>query len=57
MSRPALGVGTLDNEPYTVIGVAPENFDGSGQGERADVYLPPGEGPFPVVLERTPYNK
>lgn len=22
-----------------------------------DVYLPPGEGPFPVVLARTPYNK
>jgi predicted acyl esterase len=22
-----------------------------------DVYLPPGEGPFPVILARTPYNK
>jgi len=22
-----------------------------------DVYLPPGDGPFPVVLERTPYNR
>src|SRR3989337_1212309 len=24
---------------------------------RADVYLPVGEGPFPALLERTPYNK
>lgn len=24
---------------------------------RADVYLPPGEGPFPVLLQRTPYDK
>jgi hypothetical protein len=23
----------------------------------ADVYLPPGEGPFPALLERTPYSK
>ena len=23
----------------------------------ADVYRPPGEGPFPVILQRTPYNK
>ncbi|HZX27753.1 MAG TPA: CocE/NonD family hydrolase [Telluria sp.] len=23
----------------------------------ADLYLPPGPGPFPVLLERTPYNK
>jgi len=23
----------------------------------ADLYIPPGEGPFPVVLIRTPYNK
>ncbi len=23
----------------------------------ADVYLPAGEGPFPVLLERTPYNR
>ena len=23
----------------------------------ADVYLPAGPGPFPAVLERTPYNK
>ncbi len=22
-----------------------------------DVYLPPGDGPFPVILARTPYNK
>jgi len=22
-----------------------------------DVYLPPGDGPFPVILERTPYGK
>lgn len=22
-----------------------------------DVYLPPGDGPFPVILERTPYDK
>jgi predicted acyl esterase len=24
---------------------------------RADIYKPPGEGPFPVLLYRTPYNK
>ena len=24
---------------------------------RADVYLPEGEGPFPALLERTPYGK
>ena len=24
---------------------------------RADLYLPEGDGPFPVILERTPYNK
>ncbi len=24
---------------------------------RADVYLPHGDGPFPALLERTPYNK
>ena len=24
---------------------------------RADVYLPTGEGPFPALVERTPYNK
>jgi hypothetical protein len=24
---------------------------------RADVYLPKGDGPFPALLERTPYNK
>src|SRR3954465_5747162 len=22
-----------------------------------DIYLPPGSGPFPVLLERTPYDK
>src|SRR5688572_9885721 len=24
---------------------------------KCDVYLPDGEGPWPVLLERTPYNK
>lgn len=24
---------------------------------RADIYLPLGDGPFPAILERTPYNK
>ena len=23
----------------------------------ADIYLPDGEGPFPALLERTPYNR
>jgi hypothetical protein len=23
----------------------------------ADVYLPPGDGPFPTILEMTPYNR
>ncbi|MBT5709186.1 MAG: hypothetical protein HOI66_22930, partial [Verrucomicrobia bacterium] len=22
-----------------------------------DIYLPPGDGPFPTILARTPYNK
>jgi uncharacterized protein len=28
-----------------------------GVGLATDVYRPPGPGPFPVLLERTPYNK
>ena len=24
---------------------------------RADLYLPQGKGPFPALVERTPYNK
>ena len=28
-----------------------------GIGLATDVYRPPGDGPFPVLLERTPYNK
>ena len=28
-----------------------------GVGLATDVYRPPGAGPFPVLLERTPYNK
>jgi hypothetical protein len=28
-----------------------------GVALRADVYRPEGDGPFPVLLERTPYNK
>jgi uncharacterized protein len=28
-----------------------------GVGLATDVYRPPGNGPFPVLLERTPYNK
>ena len=28
-----------------------------GVGLATDVYLPAGKGPFPVLLERTPYGK
>ena len=28
-----------------------------GVGLATDVYRPPGRGPFPVLLERTPYDK
>jgi len=28
-----------------------------GVALRADIYRPAGEGPFPVLLTRTPYNK
>ncbi len=28
-----------------------------GVGLATDIYLPPGSGPFPVILERTPYDK
>ena len=28
-----------------------------GVGLATDLYLPPGDGPFPVILERTPYDK
>ena len=28
-----------------------------GVGLATDVYRPPGDGPFPVLLERTPYDK
>ena len=28
-----------------------------GVGLFTDIYLPPGDGPFPVVLTRVPYGK
>ncbi len=28
-----------------------------GVGLATDVYRPPGDGPFPVLLERTPYDR
>ncbi|MBT5055097.1 MAG: CocE/NonD family hydrolase, partial [Gemmatimonadetes bacterium] len=30
---------------------------GAGGDLATDVYLPPGAGPFPVVLQRTPYHR
>lgn len=41
--------------PTTERGVPMKTRDGVVL--RADVYRPAGEGPFPVLLQRTPYNK
>ena len=54
--------------PFLALGAAP--VDDAGRIERgiavpmrdgvklmADVYLPPGQGPWPVILMRTPYNR
>ena len=41
--------------PITERGVAMKTRDGVTL--RADIYRPTGDGPFPVLLARTPYNK
>jgi uncharacterized protein len=49
---------TLFAQPYRVLiqsNTAVKMRDGVTL--RADVYLPDGEGQFPVLLERTPYNR
>lgn len=51
----ALGAGPVDNTGRIERGVAVPMRDGVKL--IADVYLPPGNGPWPVVLIRTPYNR
>ncbi len=56
-SPPALSQSPPPNSPpppppNTVTIPTPD-----GPDLATDVYLPPGNGPFPVVLARTPYNK
>ena len=43
------------NELSVQHGVAMKTRDGVTL--RADIYTPPGDGPFPVLLQRTPYDK
>ena len=47
----ALAAATAESQTTTYV-AAPD-----GTGLATDVYLPPGDGPWPVVLERTPYGK
>lgn len=61
--RPALGlvVGVVCNTAVWAASDSTAKFEGvparDGVVLGTDVYLPEGEGPFPVVLARTPYNK
>jgi putative CocE/NonD family hydrolase len=43
-------------EPFTILRDVPQTMR-DGTVLRADVYLPAGGGPFPALLERTPYGK
>jgi putative CocE/NonD family hydrolase len=51
----ALGAAPVDDAGRVVRGVAVPMRDGVKL--IADVYLPPGNGPWPVILMRTPYNR
>src|SRR2546425_1194384 len=54
--RPHSGsASTLDDAVRVERGVAVPRRDGVKL--IADVYLPPGKGPWPVILIRTPYNR
>src|ERR1044071_6872990 len=41
---------------FTVLNDVPQTMR-DGTTLYADVYLPKGDGPFPALLERTPYSK
>ena len=43
-------------EPFTILRDVPQTMR-DGTVLRADVYRPSGGGPFPALLERTPYGK
>ena len=47
---------TSANPEFTVLRDVPQTMR-DGTVLRADVYLPKGKGPFPALLERTPYSK
>ena len=47
---------TSANPEFTVRRDVPQTMR-DGTVLRADVYLPKGKGPFPALLERTPYSK
>jgi uncharacterized protein len=51
----ALGAAPVDITMRIERGVAVPMRDGVKL--MADVYLPPGQGPWPVILMRTPYNR
>src|SRR2546425_13213381 len=51
----ALGAAPLDEAVRVERGGAVPMRDGGKL--IADVYLPPGKGPWPVILIRTPYNR
>src|SRR2546428_10092486 len=51
----ALGAAPLDEAVRVQRGVAVPMRDGVKL--IADVYLPPGKGPWPVILIRTPYKR
>jgi predicted acyl esterase len=54
--RNGMGTETAARTPMTVerdIMVPARD----GVGLATDVYRPPGIGPFPAILERTPYDK
>ena len=47
---------TTRKPEFTVLRDVPQTMR-DGTVLRADVYLPQGKGPFPALLERTPYSK
>ena len=47
---------TSRNPEFTVLRDVPQPMR-DGTVLRADVYMPKGKGPFPALLERTPYSK
>jgi predicted permease len=45
----------LDNQPYTIVGVAPRNFHFEDGGEFGIVYTPLGQNPSPILKRRGPH--